>query len=181
MDNVSSSNKSILGFIDRVIKTKNELETVPIPELYDIPHISFKDSLFYRIHGFRGINGMQIITTKQTILNEDSVMQGKMHWELYYTVCSKIYKIGKLKKVCAHLGKQAYANVSYPDENVNHISLRYVNDIQEKNGEIDVTNLCVIYGDLSRINSYQKRILLESIQAISTKDPTISIYHYDNL
>ena len=180
MNNSSSSNKSISKFIDDVIKTKEELETVPIPKLYGIPFDAFKDNDWYNVRGFLGISGLQLITSKQTIMDEYPVIVRVMHWKFYNHIFHKIYSGEKLERMCQELGRNSYINLSSSKDYVNHISLRYVNNIGDNNGEIDVTNFCVIYGNLNNINSYQKRILLESVTSILEKDSSILIYHYDS-
>ena len=179
MDSITHSSKSISEYVDRVIKTKHELETVSIPELYGVSFDSFQNNAVYDMHGFLGTIGLQIITPKQTILDEYPVIKKVWHWHLYENILKRIYSGQKLEEASSKIGKQSYVNVSSSENNINHISVRYVNDVGNNNGEIDVNNFCIICGNLNNINNYQKIILLESISSICKKDSNAQIYHYD--
>lgn len=180
MDNNSSSKKIISRFVDGVFKTHKELETIPIPELYDLPFDIFLNNPFYNSYGFLGISGVQIITPKQTILNGYPLVKRVLHSYLYSDICSKIYDGEKLEQIRKKIFNTSSFNVNSLNNNINHISLRYLNTVKENDGEMDANNFCVIYGNLNNINSYQKQILLESVISIGDKDSRIPIYHYDS-
>ena len=169
-------NKLISSFINSIFKTHDELETIPIPELYNISFDTFQNNKFYDIRGFNGMNGFQLITPKQTIMIGNPLHLNMMHYWLYELVCQQIYSGQKLEKIIHILGKYVDCNIS----ELNHISIRYVNDVREQNGKINVNNFCVIYGNLNNINSYQKRIILETISSIMKKGSNIQIYGYDS-
>lgn len=162
--------------VDNIYKTKKELETIPIPELYNLSHDIFQ-SPTYKFKGFKGINGLQLITSKQTIMASSPDTEATRHAVLYYEICKKIYDEEKVK---IFNGIVSNGIVSYQDSNINHITIAHINSIFEKNKEINVHNFCVIYGNLNKINNYQKRILIETINSIIKKDSNIEIYHYDS-
>ena len=171
------NNEIILSFVNSIFKMQEDLKTIPIPELYGIGLDTFQNNKFYNIRGFNGMNGFQLITPKQTIMIGGPVHLNMLHYYLYEIVCKQIYSGQKLEAINHILGRNDNCNIT----SLNHISLRYVNDVSDKNGEINVSNFCIIYGNLNNINSYQKKILLESVNSIKKKDSNIPIYCYDSL
>ncbi len=171
----NTSNKIIDNFIDNILRTKEEYQNTPIPELCNISLKSFQRNNYYDEFGFRGISGVQVITPSQTIMFGVPLMKYIKHIDLFNTVYSKIFSGNKLKKVTNQLSQ----NILSFDDKINRISIRYVNSINY-NGEIDADNFCVIYGDIDNINSYQKDILIKIIEAITKKDPNTLIYDYKN-
>lgn len=169
-------NNIITKYVDNIYKTQEELVRVPIPELYILSHDIFQ-SPTYKLKGFKGINGMQLITSKQTIMGSSPDIEATRHATLYYEMCKKIYDEDKIK---LFNGIVSNGIVSYQNNEINHITVAHINSIFEKNNEIKVHNFCVIYGNLNMINSYQKKILIETIKLILKKDSNIEIYHFEN-
>lgn len=172
---MEKENRVLSYFVKGILKTEKELNSISIPELYDISLDLLKHKDYYHNCRFNGIVGIELITTKQTILKSSPNV---LHVSLYNEACQKIYNQDKLKR----LGKISKINSlsrQNKEENINQITIRYINEVSIRSDKIDVYNYCIIDGDLNNINSYQKKILLETIKEILKKDPNTEIHRHD--
>lgn len=174
------NNELIMNFMDNVYKTSDELNNVPLPELYKIPLDEFLNNEVVQVYGFRGMCGFEVITPKQTVLNTMPYSFGARHCFLAYQVYTNIYGSSK-KKLYEGLLEEGFFKAKIPTENINNIVIRHLSRISTQDNQLNASNVCVIYGNLDNINSYQKKQFLESIKCMLKKDPSIQICHIKGL